>query len=312
MSLHTKITTEEIQETSAWLLESTTPSIRYLTLTTILGRPQTDPEVQTARRSITTGNPVLNILNKQQPEGYWQYQKHYYSPKYRSSHWSMLLLSELGLDPRHPALQKGADFMQDCFNEDKRLQRRDKTSWGCLWGNALRYQLYSQRASDPTVRKMLDFVVRDLQNLSRCQYNDNLPCAWGVARDLFGLALIPEEERDNPTKQAIQAGLVFLLKDYDLIKGDYPYIEKIHDLWSKISFPLFYQSDILFVLRIAKAFNALDYTQAQRGQDWLLSRRQKNGLWSGGSPYRSRTWPFMARGDAINRWITLHALNVLS
>ncbi len=307
-----KITPAEKQEITAWLLESSTPSIRYLTLTNILGRQQTDSEVQTARRLIASSNPVLNILNKQQPEGYWQYQKHYYSPKYRSSHWSMLLLSELGIDPQHPAMQKGADFMQACFIEDKRLHLQKQTFWGCLWGNALRYQLYSQRQSDAIVQEMLDFVVRDLQNLSRCQYNNDLPCSWGVARDLFGLALIPEKERDEQTQHAIETGLDFLLKDYDLVKADYPYIEKIHELWSKINFPLFYQSDILFVLRVAKELNALDYPQALRGQDWLLSKRQKNGVWGGGSPYRRKTWPFMAKGDAINRWTTLHALNVLS
>lgn len=312
MPLHEKITKEEKQKITAWLLESSTPSIRYLTLTKIQGRTQTDPEVQTARRLIAESNPVLNILNKQQPEGYWQYKKHYYSPKYRSSHWSMLVLSELGIDPRHAAMQKGAQFMQACFEDDKRLQHQDQTFWGCLWGNALRYQLYSQRGSDLMVREMKDFVVRDLQNLSHCRYNNDLPCAWGVVRDLYGLALIPEADRDTQMKAAIQTGLDFLLKDYDLVNADYPYIEKVHELWSKISFPLFYQADILFVLRVAKELNALDYPQAQRGMGWLLSKRQKNGLWGGGSPYRSRTWPFMAKGDTISRWITLHALDILS
>ena len=306
------ISKSEFQTISAWLLESPTPSIRYLTLTKLLGKPETDPEVQTARRLIVSSDPVLHILNKQQPEGYWQYQKHYYSPKYRSSHWSMLLLSELGIDPQHPAMQKGATFMQACFAEDKRLQHQEKTHWGCLWGNALRYQLYCQRQADAQVQEILDFVVRDLQNLSRCQYNDNLPCAWGVARDLFGLALIPEKERDGQTRKAIETGLNFLLMEYDLLKADYPYVEKIHPIWSKISFPLFYHADVLFVLRVAKELDALNDPQARRGQEWLLAKRQQNGLWGGGSPFRSRTWPFMAKGDTINRWTTLFALYALS
>ncbi len=312
MSLHEKITHEEKQRITAWLLESATPSIRYLTLTKIQGKAQTDAEVQTARHLIAESNPGLNILNKQQPEGYWQKKRHYYSPKYRSSHWSMFLLSELAIDPLHPAMQKGAEFMQACFEEDKRLKRQDKTFWGCLWGNALRYQLYCKRETDVMVQEMKDFVVRDLQNLSHCRYNNDLPCAWGVVRDLFGLALIPEDKRDSETQKAIKTGLEFLFNDYDLVKADYPYIEKINGLWSKISFPLFYQADILFVLRVAKELNALHYLQAQRGLDWLLSKRQKNGVWGGGSPYRSRTWPFMAKDDSISRWTTFHALNVLS
>lgn len=307
-----ELTNQKNQETIAWLLESPTPSIRYLSLTHLLGRPETDTDVQSARRSITTSNPVLNILEKQQPEGYWQYQKHYYSPKYRSSHWSMLLLSELGIDPRHPALQKGADFMLDCIENDKRLRIEKGTFWGCLWGNILRYQLYCKSPANERVGAILEYVVRDVRNLSRCPYNNDLPCAWGVVRGLFGLALIPEKQRNARTQEAIRTGLKFLLEDYDLIEADYPYVEKIHPLWSKLSFPLFYQSDILFVLRVAKELDALDYPQAQRGLARLHKLRNKNGTWSGGSPYQKRTWPFMARGDSVNRWISLHALSVLA
>jgi hypothetical protein len=298
--------------TIAWLLESPTPSIRYLTLTRILGKAETDAEVQTARQLISSSNPVLNILNKQQPEGYWQYQKHYYSPKYRASHWSMLLLSELGIDPQHEAMQKGATFMLDCFESDKRLRTREETFWGCLWGNALRYQLYCQMGADERVQGIQDFVVRDLQNLSRCRYNNDLPCAWGVIRDLFGLALIPEDQRDTQTKAAIQTGLKFLLEDYDLLQANYPYIEKIHPLWSSLSFPLFYHADVLFVLRVAKELNALDYPQARKGMQWLQGKRHKDGTWSGGSPFHKRTWPVLAKGDSLKRWISLYAMSVLS
>jgi len=306
---------EERQELSAWLLKSSTPSIRYLTLTKILGKPETDEEVITARRLIATSDPVKAILEKQAPEGYWQMQKHYYSPKYRASHWSMLLLSELVIDPQHPAMQKGAAFMRKCFEEDPRLNQFNKTKdtyWGCLWGNALRYQLYSQNQSEELTQVIMDYVVRDLLNLSRCRYNNDLPCAWGVARDLFGLALIPESQRGFQTKAAIEMGLKFMLEDYDLLKADYPHVEKIHDLWGKISFPLFYHADILFVLRVAKELNALDYPQAIRGQEWLLSKRSQNGKWSGGSPFRQRTWPFIAKGDNIQHWLTLQALSIFS
>jgi len=306
------LTTQNDQKTIAWLLESPTPSIRYLTLTRILGKPESSAQAQTARRSIASSQPVSHILEKQQPEGYWQYQKHYYSPKYRSSHWSMLLLSELGIDPQHPAMQAGAAFMQACFENDKRLNKGGETYWGCLWGNALRYQLYCGNENEKFMQRMDEYVTRDLQNLSRCPYNNGLPCAWGVARGLFGLALLPENRCDAQTRSAIQTGLKFLLEDYDLLQGNYPYIEKIHPTWSKISFPLFYHADTLFVLRLAKELNALDYPQARRGLDWLREQRNQNGAWSGGSPYQARTWPILAQGDSINRWITLQALSVLS
>ena len=311
MGENKQVDSSDYSKTIAWLLESPTPSIRYLTLTRILGKPEGDAETQAARRLIASANPVLHILEKQQPEGYWQYQKHYYSPKYRSSHWSMLLLSELGIDPQHPAMQKGAVFMRECMEKDIRLQGKKESFWGCLWGNVLRYQLYCQ-AQVESVEFILDYVNRDLLNLSRCQYNNGLPCAWGVIRDLYGLALIPEVKRSAQNREAIQAGLKFMLEDYDLMKADYPYVEKIHPTWSKLSFPLFYHADTLFVLRVAKELNALDYPQARRALGWLQEQRNHNGTWSGGSPFQQRTWPLLAQGDSIQRWITLQALSVLS
>jgi hypothetical protein len=305
------INAPENQKTIAWLLESPTPSIRYLTLTGVLGKPENDPEVQTARLSIASESPVSHILEKQAPEGYWQYARHYYSPKYRSSHWSMLLLSELGLDPKHPAMQQGAAFMQACFEDDKRLQNTQPPYWGCLWGNALRYHLYAGNPHEEFIQRMLDFVVSDLQQLSRCRYNDGLPCAWGVVRDLYGLALLPAEKRSTQINEAILEGLKFMLEDFDLLAADYPHIEKIHPTWSKLSFPLFYQADVPFVLRVAKELGALHYPQAQSGLKWLADQRHQNGTWSGGSPYRQRTWPILARGDVVNRWITLQAMRVL-
>ena len=299
-------------KTIAWLLESPTPSIRYLTLTGVLGNPENDPEVQTARLSISAENPVRNILERQAPEGYWQYARHYYSPKYRSSHWSMLLLSELGLDPQHPAMQQGMAFMQASFAGDRRLREAEAPYWGCLSGNALRYHLYCGNPDERFIQPLLDFVVKDLQHLSRCQYNNGLPCAWGVVRDLYGLALLPAEKRSTEAQAAIEAGLKFLLADYDLLKGDYPYIEKIHPTWSKLSFPLFYQADVMFVLRVAKELDALHLPQAQRGLVWLEAQRHQNGNWSGGSPYQQRTWPILARGDTVNHWITLQAMRVLA
>jgi len=158
---------------------------------------------------------------------------------------------------------------------------------------------------------MLDYVVRDLQQLSRCHYNNGLPCAWSVVRGLYGLALIPAEQRSAQMQTTIESGLKFLLEDYDLLSADYPYIEKIHPTWSKLSFPLFYHSDILLVLRLAKELDARNYPQAQRGLEWLVAQRHQNGTWSGGSPYQKQTWPILAHGDTVNRWITLQAMRVL-
>src|SRR5512145_1771387 len=95
----------------AWLLESANPSIRYLTLRNLLDRPQDDPEVQMARQTIMQTGPVPMILAGQTEQGNWQGERGYYTPKYVSSHWSMVLLVEYAADPADPRIQRGAESM---------------------------------------------------------------------------------------------------------------------------------------------------------------------------------------------------------
>ncbi|MDP2966265.1 MAG: hypothetical protein Q8N39_09565 [Pelolinea sp.] len=302
-----------LQDTIAWLLESQTPSIRYLTLTRVKGLPEKAPEVSATRHSISSSPPVTRILAAQRPEGHWMQAKHHYSPKYKSSHWSMLLLTELGLEPENAGLQKGAEFMLAKMEKELPYYLSgQKKGFGCFWGNWLRYQLYCGKGNDARVEQAIEFTCADLERGGQCRYNSNLPCAWGVARGLFGLVLIPESSRDEKVHHAIKAGIRFLLEDHDLLAADYPADRKPHPLWFSLSFPLFYHADSLFVLRVLKELNALDHPDAQKALGWLLEKQTRSGIWRGGSPFSDRTRPFMVKPDGVERWITLHALEVLT
>jgi hypothetical protein len=83
-------------------------------------------------------------------------------------------------------------------------------------------------------------------------------------------------------------------------------------MWRRLSFPLFYQADILFVLRLAAQLDALDRPGAQRALAWLEDRRNKQGRWRGASPFRSRTTMEVAPDrEETDRWVTLLALGVM-
>ncbi|MDG6911052.1 MAG: hypothetical protein JRN18_01730 [Nitrososphaerota archaeon] len=55
----------------AWLLEENQPSVRYLALKELLGRPEGDPEVAAARGAIPRLGWAKEILQKQKPGGHW-------------------------------------------------------------------------------------------------------------------------------------------------------------------------------------------------------------------------------------------------
>jgi len=61
---------------------------------------------------------------------------------------------------------------------------------------------------------------------------------------------LPARHRSAQAEAAIQGGLAFLLESHSLLKADYPTSGRVHTLWSRLNFPLLYQADILFVLRV--------------------------------------------------------------
>ncbi len=54
-----------------WLLKEDQPAVRYLALTELLDRPQSDPEVRSALVAIPTRGWAADILARQEPGGWW-------------------------------------------------------------------------------------------------------------------------------------------------------------------------------------------------------------------------------------------------
>ncbi|MEZ4710331.1 MAG: hypothetical protein R3A44_24215 [Caldilineaceae bacterium] len=302
-------------ELYTWLLKSEIPSIRYKTLVDLLEYPPHQPCVENARRAVAHTGPVPAILAGQAPNGAWAKENSYYSPKYVSTHWSMLLLTELGIDPEDAHFQRGVDFMLNATRSE--LEARMNASnlgFSCFWGNLLRYALYAGRYDDAQGQKLIQYAARDLhRGPCQCAHNDNHACAWGVARMLWGLALIPTAHRTRQIGHAIDAGVKFLLHSFQLLDANYPTPDdgKIHSLWFRLNFPLFYQADILFVLRVLADLHRLDHPGAQPALNWLQTRQQSNGRWRGSSPYRARTWRAIGDAAEIDRWVSLQSATIL-
>ena len=301
----------EHQDFTAWLLAAKTPSIRYLTLRDLLGRPEADPDVQTARQEIMTTGPVPEILSGQTGRGDWAGERSYYTPKYVSTHWSMLLLAELAAGGQDARLQLGANFMLEATAAEA---HRNGQGLSCFWGNLLRYAVHGGYGADPRLSPIIQHLERDAAAYGwRCRHNDDLPCAWGAARALWGLAALPAVGNRAPaTAAAIEQGLDFLLDEYSPVTADYPTPGRIHAMWSRLNFPLFYQADILFVLRACAELDSLDRPGAKAALEWLLGRRDANGRWRGASPYRHRTWRALGDLEETDRWVSLQAAIVLA
>ncbi len=298
-----------------WLLNARTPSIRYQTLVDLLGYPADDQRVVEARRAIAASGPVPAILSRQSKTGNWSGERSYYTPKYVSTQWSMMLLAELSVDADDPGFQQGVRYML-AATATQLSERLDTHTLGfsCFWGNLLRYALHAGKLGDAQVGKVIHYSAFDLQDGScRCVHNTGYACAWGVVRTLWGLAAIPKAQRTPEVNTAIEQGAKFLLDSFQLIKADYPTPDggSVNPLWFKLNFPLFYQTDILFTLRVLDELDLLDHPGAQAALDWLEARRAGDGRWSGSSPYRPRTWRELGDREETGRWVSLQAARVL-
>jgi hypothetical protein len=304
-----------MMEPIPWLLDANTPAITYQTLKDLRPRGTSALQIRKANRRIMRLGAVPAILSRQAAGGNWRIDRGFYGPKFYSTHWSMVLLAELGAGGSDRRFRRGAEYMLEATECGVRKGLEEKSfGWSCLYGNILRYAWRAHRGRDGRLDSLIKFCAQGILNgFCECAWNGGEACAWGVVRTLWGLAGIPAARRSREVKAAVRRGVRFLLADHRLENADYPAARrgKISRLWFSLNFPLFYQADILFTLRVVDELGALHHRGARAALDWLESQRKGNGRWKGSSPYRRRTWREMGEPGETDRWVSLQALRLL-
>ena len=118
----TSTTAETELAVLAWLLEPSQPSVRYRTLTELLGRKESDEDVREAKNAILERGWAKEILSRRRPGGGWNDGESQYRPKYLSTNWMMLVLSDLGLTRAVPEVREACEFWRA-----RRAERRPDT-----------------------------------------------------------------------------------------------------------------------------------------------------------------------------------------
>ncbi len=301
-----------IDDRIRWLLDAETPSIAHQTMRDLQPSRFAPREIRKAKNRIMQSGAVPAILARQSKSGSWKIDHGFYGPKFYSTHWSMLLLAELGADGRDERFQRGVEYMLDATRRPVEESLESKYyGWSCLYGNILRYTLQAPAKKDTRVENLIHFCAQAMAaGPCSCRSSYGCACAWGAVRVLWGLAAVPKRARTKEVKEAIRIGIRFLLEDHRLEKADYPG-GRVNPLWFKLSFPLFYHADILFTLRVLDELDALDHRGARAALDWLEAKRRPDGRWKGTSPFRPRTWREMGDPEETSRWVTLQAMRIL-
>ena len=290
-----------------WLLERSDPAVRAQTLRSLLDKGPRDPDLREAQQRAMNTPPISTILRGQKTDpgaDLWE-------PKYEATHWANLLLVEYGVDSGDPRVRRAARYVLEelgrpghggmdwVFNKDHGAS--------CLIGSVVRYVALAGYGNDERLEPLVQRLVRDSKKFdAACWINGELPCAWGYARLIWGLAALPETARTREVQRTLRRGVEFLLS-YRVERGRYPTGTVPSYLWRQLSFPLFYQADVLFVLRAIDAAGAIEDDRAQPAIGWLLARQDARGRWGGRAPYAAR---MPSRVDA-SKWVTLQACTIL-
>ncbi len=318
-----------------WLLEEEDIGVRYL-----------------ARRDLTSCNleelvflqekahaegPISTVLAKMETEGYWSQPGAGYNPKYFSTVWSIILLSQLGA-----AIETDKRVANACAY----LLSHTLTKYGqftmnglpsgtidCLQGNLCAALLdlgctnaYLDLAFDWMARSIIGEGIAPMEDkdapvryyagkcgpLFACGGNNKLPCAWGAVKVMLAFSKLPKVKRTPVIDKAIAAGVNFLFSR-DPATADYPcgYNNKPSGNWWKFGFPIFYVTDLL---QNVEALVGLGHGADPRLKNALNIIREKQnsqGRWCLDYDYNGKTWVSLGPAKQPNKWVTLRAMRVL-
>jgi len=93
-----------------WLLEDDNPSIKYFTLTNLLGKNERTADVKSAKDAIMKTGAVPKIMEKYNKGGFWEHPDDFYiRTKYKGTVWTLLLLAYMGADGKDTRIRRAAD-----------------------------------------------------------------------------------------------------------------------------------------------------------------------------------------------------------
>jgi hypothetical protein len=327
-----------ISDSVPWLLEADNPGVRYLALRDVVGLPAEDAELKSARRKAHKEGPIAEVLSHIEQAGYWVKAGPGYSPKYRSTVWSIILLAQLGAsasEDRH--LEQACKYLLAHMNEGGQFTTSTSGAPSgtvdCLQGN-LCWSLMELGYDHPHLKKAYEWMARTVTGdgiapmgdkdapvryyaykvgpTFACGVNNKLPCAWGGVKVMLAFSKLPVKRRTALIKKAVEQGMDFFFS-IDPVTAEYPhgYSDKPNGSWWKFGFPVFYISDIL---QITETMVGLGYGNDPRLANtfnFIRKKQDEAGRWPLEYEYTGKTWVNFGKKKQPNKWVTLRALRVL-
>jgi hypothetical protein len=259
-----------------WLLQPTQPAVRYLALRDLVDGTNRG-DLEEARRAVTARGWAADILSKQRPGGDWlEREDGLYRPKYLSTNWMLLTLSDLGVSRDDPRISKACSKWMDTYSRaDGGFDTPGaESSEHCLVGNTARGLIKLGYADEPRVQSALELLVKT-------QKDDGgwhcFPSSHGTIDAWEGLsafAVYPRQKWTRGMKAAVERGCEFYLERRMFRQG------ARYEPWFRFHFPYHYYYDLLVGLDFITALGYTDDRRLRPAVRRLVKKRREDGRWN--------------------------------
>lgn len=294
-----------------WLLAGDV-SIRYQVFRDLLSEERKDLQAM-----IATEGWGKRFLSKRKPEGYWGLK--FYQPKWTSSHYTLLDLRNLCIDPDNVMIKESiAIVLENEKGPDGGIRPIGsiQASDVCINGMFLNYASYF-RSDEKKLESVIDFLISQHMHDGgfNCMSNRSGAMHSSLHSTISVLEGITEFEKNsykyriNELIRIRKAAIEFILL-HQLYISDRTG-EIIRKEFLRLPYPSRWRYDIL---------RALDYLQysgtswddrMQAAFDVLLNKRNKDGTWNVQANHPGKIHFEMERPGKPSRWNTLRAMRVL-
>lgn len=260
--------------------------------------PHIDPEINDLRK-----RTIDNIFLKQDASFRWGYNPKQarerpqyvdYSPNYKSTLWTLVLLADLQAPVDTPQVQPSLRLLTERFYDPEhgifRLQGMSHFPIPCLNGNMLYLHHYFRSGEPEKLERTIRFFAvyqrfdeGDFKTPKAYPYCSNTSCYgkhscyWGVTKLLKGISFLPKTQRSQEAQQILENCIEFVLRHEVCFGSRHPERFLQRDI-GILTFPNFYKSDFLEILWLLAREGVHD-PRMGRALTLLRSRRQESGEW---------------------------------
>ncbi len=241
----------------------------------------------------------------------WMWRIGTYNPAWTSTHFTLSLLRDFGLEPSSSQARHAIDLVRDNVKwEHEGQDYFDGEVEPCINGRAVALGAYFGEDVSGIVERLLSEQLED--------GGWNCEAPNGSTRSSFHTTIevlegLLEYERATGSPEAAAAGRrgrEYLLERSLLRRASTG--EVIDDEWTRFAYPTRWHYDVLRGLDYLRSAGGELDARASEALDLVESKRQADGRWLLESSYPGRVHFSMESGDGEpSRWNTLRALRVL-